>query len=55
MDLRDLESVADETGITLDRRPETLSPDEFITLSRALRKRGYPRVEDGGTGSESET
>jgi 16S rRNA (adenine1518-N6/adenine1519-N6)-dimethyltransferase len=30
------------TGIELHRRPETLSPDEFIALSRALRLLGRP-------------
>jgi len=55
VDPQDLEAVAEETGITLDRRPETLSPDEFIALSRALRKRGYPRVVDAGTGPDWDT
>lgn len=57
VDPAELERVADETGIGLDRRPETLSPDEFITLSRALRMRGYPRTTPQAhrTGAESDT
>jgi 16S rRNA (adenine1518-N6/adenine1519-N6)-dimethyltransferase len=32
-----------ETGIDLQRRPESLTPDEFIHLSRGLRDAGFPR------------
>lgn len=39
----DAESVAREVGIGLDARPETLSPETFIDLARALRRVGYPR------------
>src|SRR5690606_17634259 len=53
VDPDDLEGVTGETGIEMDRRPETLTPDEFIALSRALRKRGYPR--SAGAGREPET
>lgn len=55
VDPADLDGVADETGITLDRRPETLSPDEFVALCRALRKRGYPRMapHTGSRGTET--
>lgn len=31
-----LQALETETGIELERRPETLSPGEFITLTRAL-------------------
>jgi 16S rRNA (adenine1518-N6/adenine1519-N6)-dimethyltransferase len=33
-----------ETGIELRLRPEALSPDEFIRLSRGLRAEGFPRT-----------
>jgi len=35
----ELERLTEETGIELQRRPETLQPEEFIALSRALRSR----------------
>jgi 16S rRNA (adenine1518-N6/adenine1519-N6)-dimethyltransferase len=34
--------VMAETGIALDRRPESLAPAEIATLARALRTRGKP-------------
>jgi 16S rRNA (adenine1518-N6/adenine1519-N6)-dimethyltransferase len=34
--------ASEETGIGLVQRPESLPPDEFITLSRALRALGRP-------------
>lgn len=37
-----VERIAITTGIRLDRRPETLSPDEFVKLGRALRAIGRP-------------
>jgi len=57
VDPAELEGVADETGITLDRRPETPSPDELITLSRALRMLWYPRQlpQADRTATESDT
>ncbi|MFW6202460.1 MAG: 16S rRNA (adenine(1518)-N(6)/adenine(1519)-N(6))-dimethyltransferase RsmA [Gemmatimonadota bacterium] len=42
-----LREIADATGIDLRRRPETLSPAQFIELARRLRARGYP-THDGG-------
>jgi 16S rRNA (adenine1518-N6/adenine1519-N6)-dimethyltransferase len=33
-----LAAVAAETGLSLDARPETLAPDRFIALARALRR-----------------
>jgi 16S rRNA (adenine1518-N6/adenine1519-N6)-dimethyltransferase len=35
-------STARETGIDLQARPETLEPDRFLALSRALRRIGRP-------------
>ena len=37
LDAEQLGQVESSTGIDLNARPETLSPDAFITLSRALR------------------
>jgi 16S rRNA (adenine1518-N6/adenine1519-N6)-dimethyltransferase len=37
LDRTSLEAVQQETGIELERRPETLSPPEFARLARALR------------------
>lgn len=39
-----------ETGIDLQRRPESLTPEEFITLSRGLREIGVPTLDLGGGG-----
>lgn len=39
--------IEGETGIVMTKRPEQLSPDEFIRLSRSLRTRGRP-VNAGG-------
>jgi 16S rRNA (adenine1518-N6/adenine1519-N6)-dimethyltransferase len=36
--------VEAETGIELQLRPESLSPEEFIRLSRGLRAAGFPRT-----------
>lgn len=41
-----LDALRSATGLDLDRRPETLSPDEFIGLARALRRLGYPERRD---------
>lgn len=38
----EIREVEVATGLDLDRRPETLSPEEFIRLSRALRAIGHP-------------
>lgn len=39
-----LETLEQRTGIRLDRRPETLAPEEFVRLARALRAlRAGPR------------
>ena len=46
LDAEELEAVARESGIDPERRPETLSPEEFVRLMRVLKRRGYPR---GGT------
>lgn len=35
-------TLGDELGIDLRRRPETLDPESFIALSRALRRAGVP-------------
>lgn len=40
-----LRRIEQETGISLDLRPESLSPEMFITLSRGLRRAGFPRDE----------
>jgi 16S rRNA (adenine1518-N6/adenine1519-N6)-dimethyltransferase len=39
----DLETV---TGISMDARPETLDPSQFVILATALRVRGYPASTD---------
>ena len=38
-----VESVLAEVGVAADARPETLAPDTFIALARALRRHGLPR------------
>lgn len=38
----DIVSLEDETGMDLEQRPEQLSPDQFIELAGALRRRGRP-------------
>lgn len=43
LDVEALESLATSTGIDMRRRPETLSPEEFVTLARALREAGLPK------------
>lgn len=35
-------SVAEATHSDLEHRPETFSPEQFITLARALREAGFP-------------
>ena len=40
-----LRAVSHETGLDLQRRPETLAPDEFIRLARALRTHAVPRAD----------
>lgn len=42
LDPDELDSVSGRTGIDPARRPETLSPEEFLDLARALRAAGYP-------------
>lgn len=42
LDAPAVQAVAEETGLDLDARPETLPPEAFIRLSRALRARGLP-------------
>lgn len=42
LDRRTLSEVERETGIELTRRPESLSPEDFIRVARAIRARGYP-------------
>jgi 16S rRNA (adenine1518-N6/adenine1519-N6)-dimethyltransferase len=37
-----------ETGIAAEARPETLSPDRFVALARALRAYGLPLPQNGG-------
>ena len=38
----EIQEVQAATGLDLNRRPETLSPEEFTRLSRALRAIGHP-------------
>lgn len=39
----ELARVAAESGLALEARPETLSPEQFVALTGALRAGGYPR------------
>lgn len=39
----EVREIEEATGLELDARPETLSPDRFIRLAKALRAAGYPR------------
>ena len=41
----DVQRVAAETGIDLDRRPESLSPAEIANLARTLRAHGKPEAD----------
>lgn len=41
-------AIGEEIGVAMDARPEALSPDRFIALSRALRARGYPAPDADG-------
>lgn len=43
---RDVAAVEQETGIDLASRPEQLSPERLIDLSRALRRQGRPLIQD---------
>jgi len=43
LDPAELDRLEEETGIGLERRPETLDPEAALELSRALRRLGYPR------------
>jgi len=40
--------ILSETGIEAEARPETLSPDRFVDLARALRASGLPLSHDAG-------
>jgi 16S rRNA (adenine1518-N6/adenine1519-N6)-dimethyltransferase len=42
LDEEDIAELERDTGITLDARPETLSPDQFIALATLLRKLERP-------------
>jgi 16S rRNA (adenine1518-N6/adenine1519-N6)-dimethyltransferase len=42
LDAATLHTVAQETGIELEQRPEQLEPDSLIRLARALRRSGRP-------------
>jgi 16S rRNA (adenine1518-N6/adenine1519-N6)-dimethyltransferase len=44
LDAEQLERIARETGIALDRRAESLAIDQFTTLARALRALGKPEM-----------
>ena len=48
---REVDELARETGLDFTARPESLAPEEFVRLSRALRLRGLPAtgtaVDDG--------
>lgn len=46
LDPETLETVGREAGIDLGARPETLPPEAFIRLARALRAAGYPERTD---------
>src|SRR5207253_10120418 len=37
LDIAQIEALATKTGFDLEARPETFAPEEFMTLSRALR------------------
>lgn len=43
-----LETVREQTGIALERRPEELEPDAFIGLARVLRAMGRPLTPSTG-------
>lgn len=43
----DVAALGAEIGVSMDARPETLEPERFIALSRALRARGYPTAATG--------
>jgi 16S rRNA (adenine1518-N6/adenine1519-N6)-dimethyltransferase len=45
LDPDQVRSLEEETGLDLADRPETLRPDQFVALSRALRTRGLPRAQ----------
>lgn len=45
LDAGEVAAVGEATGLDLNARPETLSPEAFIRLARALRAAGYPRGE----------
>ena len=40
--------ILEETGIEAEARPETLAPDRFIALARALRAHGLPLPQNSG-------
>src|SRR5690606_20934262 len=44
LDAEAVERVAEEAHIALDRRPESLTVQEFTTLARTLRTHGKPEV-----------
>lgn len=46
LDAAELARVEETSGVDLERRPETLDPEAFLSLSRALRAVGYPRARD---------
>lgn len=43
LDHADVARLEEESGLSLERRPEELAPDELLDLSRRLRALGYPR------------
>jgi 16S rRNA (adenine1518-N6/adenine1519-N6)-dimethyltransferase len=45
LDPKGIAALESETGLQLDARPETLSPAQFIALSRALRGIGLPMAD----------
>jgi 16S rRNA (adenine1518-N6/adenine1519-N6)-dimethyltransferase len=44
LDAKQVEKIAATTGSDLEHRPETFSPEQFITLARALRDAGFPHA-----------
>jgi 16S rRNA A1518/A1519 N6-dimethyltransferase RsmA/KsgA/DIM1 with predicted DNA glycosylase/AP lyase activity len=46
LDSAGIEALERSTGIAFDARPETLAPEQFVALGRALRALGRPRADD---------
>ena len=49
LDPETAEAVASSAEIALNARPETLAPEAFIRLARALREHGFPRLDPDTT------